>query len=49
MKSCEYVPNLFYSRTSGILSGIFIVISCAILLFSIWSMCCLLGGVLGTV
>lgn len=34
-------------KAKGSYSGIFVVIAVAILLFSIWSACCLLGGFLG--
>lgn len=47
MKTCEHFPNLYFSGSNGIMGGIFVVIAFAILLFSIWSACCLLGGFLG--
>lgn len=46
MKTCAYFPHSHYSGTNGIIGGIFMVITFAILLFSIWAACCLLGGFL---
>lgn len=44
MKSYGYFPSVFYSRTTGVITGILTVISIAGLLFSLWSICCLIGG-----
>lgn len=49
MKTHEYFPMLFYPASRGLLNGILIVLTCAVLLFAVWSICSLSGGYLGTV
>ena len=48
MKTQEYFPMLSYSASMGLLNSMLIVITCAVLLYTIWSICNLSGGNLGT-
>ena len=49
MKTQEYFPMLSYSASRGLLNDMLIVITCAVLLYAVWSICSLSGGYLGTV
>jgi hypothetical protein len=49
MKTHEYFPTLFYAANHGVVNGILIVISFAMLLLLIWSICSLSEVFLGAV